>query len=251
MEILIFVILLLLGIGANEVFRRFPKVAFIFFVPLPVAFAFIWAKINPDVDWFFWSKLALILAITWILLAVRFTKFLNQKLGFILLYAFLVFNMLVAIIRQIMTGEMPDIFNAVAGMLILATLPRLSTFSIADNQYKDLHWDISYFYIFAYTLWDFVYIYSVFPASAARMLIGLLAPLLISLWNRKHYFQARVITLAFYFFLIFTVPASENLLSTPNWDNPFAQSLLCYISFGYMVLYTSYYYGYVKRRTGV
>ena len=243
MAVVEFISIFLSGILAHEAFRRFPKTSSLFFLALPCFLLPLWIERNPDCDWLFWVKLfSAIVSMGWIL-AVRIYRPKAEKWAYLFGYGLVILNLLEPGIRLICAWSFPLLFNCLAWLMLIASLPRLASLGVGKEKFHDLLWDVPYPWILGYSLCVCVFINLIFPDSAMRVLAGILAPLAISFFNRQLYFQARASTLCFYLILGFTYPSSVNMLTPPaGWRDSRIELALSIFSFAWMLVYTIYRY---------
>jgi hypothetical protein len=92
--------------------------------------------------------------------------------------------------------------------------PPLKSMSVDTNRFHDFRWDISYPWIFGYTLWNWLFIAIDYPSAYSMEAFILAVPLCISLFQRKLWLQARAYTLSFYLMIGFCFPTLVTREST-------------------------------------
>lgn len=213
----------------NEITRYNKKTGIFFFIILPVLLTlFIWPKTSgpgtgtQTANWFAWVKVYSALAGCWIFMGLRFSKKIQGiKWYYLLPPAILVINILEAVFREIevmgMQGVVDGMFfmggpwnlmNAAAGILNILTICGWFGIIIGTNKQKDMVWpDMMWFWIIAYDLWNFAYVYNCLTDrsfySAALLLSCTIPAFLI---KKGAWFQHRAHTLALYMMLMLTIP---------------------------------------------
>ena len=100
--------------------------------------------------------------------------------------------------------------NAVAAvLLVLAMIPSFGTIrgvATANNNNRDILWSLGGLWVFAYTVWNFMFVYNNYPWACGRHTAVLLAPLLLCHLQQDGpsydtWAQYRCYTLAFYLLL--------------------------------------------------
>jgi hypothetical protein len=227
--LLLLVVLLLL----NELFRKSRISTIVFFCILPVILTFaIWidngtrpgSSIN---TWFHWAKLYSVIAAVIGFTVMRYTKLGANKYMKFFPVLILGINISEAVMRDfqlgMLNGGIWHYFNAVAGILSIITLSGWSGIFIGKDNNKDLLWyDMTVFWIIAYDVWNFTYIYLCVPEHAAFGIAVLLACTIPSIFIKKGtWIQARAFTLAVWMMYVFTFPdfvdnASKNMVFSNN-----------------------------------
>lgn len=196
----------ILAIFIYELLRRHLKFSWVFYLGMPLLLTPYWIWGPANHDWFAWAKLYSVLIYTYFILLARTLPQDQRKWFFRMIYVVTLLNMGVAIVRCWELKEsVPAILNGISGVLLVVSLPKIRTMQIA-SPYHDFTWDVPYTWIWGYTFWDFLFVYLVFPKSTFLQIALLLAPLVISLFNRKTYPQARAFTLSLFMFVGFTFP---------------------------------------------
>ena len=232
----------------NEVSRRNMFAGIAMFVVLPLILTFtVWmdtATGDSSVStWFHWAKTYSVLAGAIGFMAIRYIKGAVNKSWVLFFPAFILgFNILEAVIREfqvysfsgmndgmIINGGGWNIFNAIAGILNIITICGWAGIFISNDKHKDMLWpDMLWFWIIAYDLWNFVYIYNCVPLHAyyagGALLLACTIPAFLT--RKGAWLQHRAHTLAFWMMFLMTFPnfvdhsefavgASYN--TTANW----------------------------------
>ena len=241
------VVLLLLLIGLNELFRRYkwPTLAFYIIIPfiiIPVLNILGYTEVS---YWFKWVKLySVVLACIWFTY-MRYTKLGNYKFARFIAAAFLAINIAEAVLQDFSMGFTPNILNAIAGILSIITLTGWKDIHIDNSKHKDMVWPgMTILWIVAYDIWNFVFVYLNFPGSAANQFLVLLACTIPALFIKKGtWLQARAFTLAAWFMYYFInpiwvethlvpLPRNENLMMAAGIISIIANGILAFIVFG-------------------
>lgn len=213
----------------NEVTRYNKVTGIIFFIVLPVILTiFVWPKTSgigsgtQTANWFAWVKVYSALIGCYIGLALRFSKKVQSiKWCYLLAPGILALNILEAVIREFevmgMQGVIDGMFfmggpwnamNAIAGIINLLTICGWFGIVISKDKHHDLVWpDMMWFWIIAYDLWNFAYVYNCLTDRAFYSMALLLSCTIPAFTIKKGaWAQHRVHTLALYMMLMLTIP---------------------------------------------
>lgn len=203
--ILILVVLIIL----NELFRRKKWSALIFFILIPLILTpLVWSQQGVSY-WFKWVKIySVVFAAIWFTL-IRFTKF--GKFNWVKLVAalFLAVNIAEAVSQDFSMGFLPNVLNGIAGVLNIITLfYGWKQIGPDNSKHKDMVWPkMTIFWIIAYDIWNIVYVYLNFPGSTSAQFMVILACTIPALFIKKGtWLQARAFTLGVWFMYYFTFP---------------------------------------------
>ncbi|MGH4124686.1 MAG: DUF5692 family protein [Clostridium sp.] len=213
----------------NEITRYNMQTGIAFFIVLPILLTiFIWPKTSgigtgsQTANWFAWAKVYSALIGCYIGLGMRFSKKMqSKKWCYILPPAILAINILEAVVREFqvmgMNGVIDDMFfkggpwnamNATAGIINMLALCGWFGIVISKDKHHDLVWpDMMWFWIIAYDLWNFAYVYNCVTDRAfysAALLISCTIPAFLI--KKGAWAQHRVHTLALYMMLMLTIP---------------------------------------------
>lgn len=225
-----FALVLLVLMALNELFRRSKRSAIVFFFVLPIVLLPIW--LSHDVTyWFKWVKLySVVFGCVWFTL-IRYTKLGEMKFALFGAAAFLALNIAEAVNQDFSMGYLPNMLNAIAGILSIVTLAGWKHIHADSSKEKDMVWPaMTIFWIIAYDIWNFAFVYLNFPGSAATQFLVLLACTIPSLFiKRGTWLQARAFTLAAWFMYYFTFPRfveSQSIALPRNDDLMLAIAIL-------------------------
>jgi len=194
--ILILVVLIFL----NEMFRRKKWSVIVFFIVLPLILTpLVWSQ-QGVTYWFKWVKIySVVFAVLWFTL-IRFTQIGKHNWVKLIVALFL---------QDFSMGYLPNILNGIAGVLNIITLFYGWKQIGSDNsKYKDMIWPkMTIFWIIAYDIWNIVYVYLNFPGSTSAQFMVILACTIPALFIKKGtWLQARAFTLGAWFMYYFTFP---------------------------------------------
>jgi hypothetical protein len=213
----------------NELARLNKWVALFFFVVLPIVLPFtVWKTTAGEGssvgDWFHWVKVYSSLAGCLGFLALRFVKGLSKN-KFALMFppAILAINIMEAVVRDFQCfginglvdgiytiGGPWNIMNGVAGIINIITITGWMGIFIGKDKKHDMLWpDMLWFWIIAYDLWNFAYVYNcvsdhAFYAGAALLISCTIPAFFI---KKGAWLQHRAQTLAFWMMFVMTVPS--------------------------------------------
>ena len=226
--------LLILGLLMlfNEITRYNKTTAIIFFIILPIILSFfVWPKTSgvgtgsQTANWFAWAKVYSALAGCYIGMWLRFSKKMQDgtapKWYYVFPPAILGINILEAVFREIqvmgMQGTIDGMFymggpwnamNTIAGILNLVTMCGWFGIIITKDKRHTLVWpDMMWFWIIAYDLWNFAYVYNCLTDRSFYSMALLLSCTIPAFTIKKGaWAQHRVHTLALYMMLMLTIP---------------------------------------------
>ena len=164
----------------NEIARTNKWIALALFILLPTFLAiFVWpTSAAPGTSvgtWFDYAKVYSVLTITLIIMGIRFIKgWANNKFLLFLPALLLAINISEAVIRDfqcfsihgfqdgmMITGGPWNIMNGIAGILNILAISGWVGIIISKDKKKDLIWpDMTIYWIIAYDLWNFAYVYN-------------------------------------------------------------------------------------------
>lgn len=213
----------------NEVARRSKWAALLFFVALPIVLTiFVWPNTAGEGSstgtWFHWVKVYSALAGCLGFMALRYIKGWDRN-KYVLMFPAIILavNILEAVIRDFevyglngivdgvtMIGGPWNIMNGIAGILNIITISGWMGIRVSKDKSRDMIWpDMLWFWIIAYDLWNFAYVYNCvsdhsFYAGAA-LLISCTIPAFFM--KKGAWLQHRAQTLAFWMMFTMSFPA--------------------------------------------
>ncbi len=204
-----FFLILIVLIALNELFRKSKKASIAFYILLPLAMTpLVWSH-HGVTYWFKWVKLySVVFAAVWFTF-MRFTSLHKNNWAKLICALFLAVNIAEAVMQDFSMGYLPNLLNGIAGVLSIVTLFYGWKSIAPDNtKEKDMVWPLmTTFWIIAYDIWNWVYVYLNFPGSASAQFMVLLSCTLPALFIKKGtWLQARAFTLAAWFIYYFTFP---------------------------------------------
>ena len=202
-------LILVVLIALNEIFRRSKWATIFFFVVLPLVLTpLVWSQ-QGVTYWFKWVKIySVVFAVIWFTL-IRFTEIKKYNWVKMIAALFLAVNIAEAVSQDFSMGFVPNILNGIAGILNIITLfYGWKEIGPDNSKHKDMVWPkMTIFWIIAYDIWNIVYVYLNFPGSTSAQLMVLLSCTIPALFiKRGTWLQARAFTLAAWFMYYFTVP---------------------------------------------
>lgn len=230
----------------NEVTRRWKWAGLAFFVALPIILTiFVWPSTassgSSTGTWFHWVKVYSALAGCLGFMAIRYIPRLSKnKWALMFPPAILAINILEAVIRDFevaglqgmhdgvfMVGGSWNYMNGIAGIINIVTICGWMGIVISRDSSNDMVWpDMMWFWIIAYDIWNFAYVYNAvgdhsFYAGAA-LLISCTIPAFFL--KRGAWLQHRAHTLALWMMFTMSVPAfvSTSQFAVESSHNPAA-----------------------------
>lgn len=208
LSIIHWVMALICLIALNELFRRKKWVAIGFFFILPIVMIPLWAS-NGVTYWFKWVKVySAVAGSVWFTL-IRFTKIGTKNWSKMVVALILSANIVEAVVQDFSMGNLPNILNGIAGVLSIVTLfYGWKEIGPDKSKEKDMVWEkMPIFWIVAYDVWNWAFVYLNFPGSASLQFIVLLSCTIPAIFIKKGtWLQARAFTLAAWFMYYFTFP---------------------------------------------
>lgn len=230
------IVMWLIVLGAlmlvNELARRNKYISIMLCVVLPILLTvFVWPKTagagSSTGTWFHWVKVYSALAGCIIFMIIRNKKNMgNSKRDKILLMLpaiILTVNILEAVIRDFqcyayaegivdgvwMHGGIWNIFNGIAGILSILTISGWMGIFVSRDNSKDMIWpDQLWFWIIAYDIWNFAYVYNCVSDHSFYAGLALLLSCTLPLYIFKNgaWIQHRAYTLAAWMMFTMTFP---------------------------------------------
>lgn len=241
----------------NEVARSNKWIALGLFVLLPAYLAImVWpTSAAPGTSvgtWFDYAKVYSVLTITLIIMGIRFIKGWSKNKYILMLPALLLaINITEAVIRDfqcysihgfedgmMITGGPWNIMNGIAGILNILAISGWVGITISKSKKRDMVWaDQLIFWIIAYDIWNFAYVYNCLGNHAfyAGIMVLLAATIPAIFIKKGAWLQHRAQTLAFWMMFAMSVPtfmdSSEYaVVSTQNTTALFTISALALLS---------------------
>lgn len=237
---LYFLFILVALLLAEELFRHYPKFALAVFLFVPVLLIPYW-RLSGVSGWFPWVKGFSVMAGIVLIVLFRITKLERTKIGRWSIYLFLIVNILEAVTKDAMAGAYANYLNALAGILLVATLSGPDSIHIdVKERYKDIHWgEMTVPWIVGYTLWNLVFIYLNYTPSLIHHSAVLASALVVALIDKERWLQTRAITLGTYFILSISILHSDAGLFSSAY-NDIVALWASLTAFGFMALFAGY-----------
>lgn len=214
----------------NEIGRYNKYTSIAMFVVLPVILTiFVWPHTSgpnsgaSTANWFQWAKTYSALTGCIIFMGIRFSKKIQgKKWYYILPAAILALNILEAVVREFQVSGMHEvidgmtyiggswnILNATAGILSILTISGWFGIIVSTDKQKDMIWpDMLWFWIIAYDLWNFAYLYNCVTDRAlyggAALLLSCTIPAFFI--KKGAWLQHRAQTLGIWMMVVMSVP---------------------------------------------
>ncbi|CAM3240248.1 DUF5692 family protein [Vagococcus fessus] len=218
-------------IGLNEISRLNKWVALVMFTVVPVVLTvFVWPTTagpgSSTGTWFHWVKVYSALAGCLGFWYIRYVKGSNASKYLLMFPPFiLAFNIMEAVARDFQVYGMHvdgmvdgvrmisgswNIMNGIAGILNIVTICGWMGIQVSKNKQKDMVWaDQMWFWIIAYDVWNFAYVYNCVSDHSFYAGLALLLSCTIPAFFIKKgaWLQHRAHTLAFWMMFTMTFPA--------------------------------------------
>ncbi|HOX47875.1 MAG TPA: DUF5692 family protein [Spirochaetia bacterium] len=212
----------------NELARSSRWMSRLLFIAMPILLTVgVWPRTaGPGTSvgtWFHWAKVYSALAGSLGFMALRYYKKLAANKYFLMFPPFiLALNILEAVVREFQVAGMNGVYdgmlivggpwnvmNAVSGLLNIVTICGWTGIFIGKDEKKDMLWpDMLWFWVVAYDLWNFAYVYNCVPDHAfyagAALLISCTIPAFFI--KKGAWLQHRAQTLAFWMMFVMVFP---------------------------------------------
>lgn len=225
------VLVLIALIGINEITRRWRGAGWLMYIALPIALTiFVWPTTagadSSTGTWFHWAKVYSALIGVLGFMVIRYhKKVAANKWALMFPPAILAINITEACIRDFQVGAMGadgmvdgvymlsgswNFMNGIAGLINLITICGWCGIIISRDKSKDMIWpDMLWFWIIAYDLWNFAYVYNCvgdhsFYAGAALLISCTIPAFFI---KKGAWLQHRANTLALWMMFTMAVPS--------------------------------------------
>lgn len=205
-QLVVIVGMTLVYFGAQELLRRSRlPVLWGLFLVAPVVLTPFWITSN-DFDLFLWIKTySIMFCVSWGSL-LRFTSFGDRPWLRYSIVWLLVANIVEALVLDLMGTGIAHHLNAVAGILLLVTMPRSPESVCIDrsSHCQDIRYGVSFTWIVGYSLWNWAFVYLNYPALAGHHLAVLSAALILAAIDPERWLQTRAATLGLNLLLMAT-----------------------------------------------
>ncbi len=212
----------------NEITRRSKKLSILMYIIVPITLtAFVWPTTagpgTPVGYWFPWVKCYSAIAGVLGFMALRYIKGMDKNKLMLIFPAFiLAFNIAEAVFRDFqcygyngivdglfIQGGPWNIMNGIAGILNIITISGWLGIFVGKDKNKDMLWpDQLWFWVIAYDLWNFAYVYNCIPDhsfySGLMLLLSCTIPAFLI--KKGAWLQHRAQTLALWAMFSLTLP---------------------------------------------
>nr|WP_283251555.1 DUF5692 family protein [Aeromicrobium duanguangcaii] len=251
-------------IALNEVTRRWKWAGLAFFVALPIVLTlFVWPNTagagSSTGSWFHWVKVYSALAGCLGFMLIRYVPRLAKNRWMLMFpAAILAINIGEAVIRDFqvagldgmhdgvfMVGGPWNYMNGIAGILNLLTICGWAGIIVSSDKAKDMIWpDMMWFWIIAYDLWNFAYVYNCvgdhsFYAGAALLISCTIPAFFI---KKGAWLQHRAHTLALWmmFTMAFPTFVTSSQFAVDSSHNPTALFIVSALSLAANIAVAAY-----------
>lgn len=217
-----FVIFVASWLIINEATRHSKAVSIGVFCVLPVILAglvYLGILGSPTgKTWFGWVKIVSALIGVYGFMLIRYTKLGEKKFAAYFPVTILSLNIAEAVYREfevfahykdmvvdpsgvVMIGGYWNVLNAIAGILTIVTLTGFIGIRVSKDKHRDMVWpDMTWMYIFGYTLWNFAYVYNCISTRSMYAGLGILLAAIIAeyVFKRGAWLQHRAQILSIY-----------------------------------------------------
>ncbi|QEG34186.1 DUF5692 family protein [Bythopirellula goksoeyrii] len=241
-QLLVVVVMTLAYFGAQEVVSRSRlPVLWTLFLLVPFALTPYWLNTN-SFDLFVWIKIySVMFCVSWAGW-LRFTTmgdrpWLRRTIAWLL-----VANIVEALVLDIQATGTAHHFNALAGILLIVTLPLSVRHTRIDrvSRHRTLRYDVPLAWICGYTFWNWTFVYLNYPAYMGHHTAILSAALVVALFDPQCWLQARAATLGLN--LLWMATSNTGLLAVSNttvWFNESIATVTASFSLAWMAVHAA------------
>ena len=206
---------------AQEVLRSAGKlVSWGVFLLIPIVLTPYWLGVN-EFGLFMWIKLYTIcFCVCWGTL-LRFTSLGNRPWARSTIPLLLAGNILEATALDVLERGLAHDLNAVAGVLLVLTVPFGSKVTQIDSsrRLRDLYCGTTRVWIIGYTLWNWTFVYLNYPSMVGQHTAVLLASLVVAAIDPRRWTQARAYTLGVHLIAMATFHSDMiSWMDTTGWE---------------------------------
>lgn len=242
MTLAIVVFCLFLGLFiSQELLRRFPEFALVFFITAPLILEIYCLNSNTRIDFFNMIKIYSVVVALIFFSIFRITKIGETKSAKIVLYLIFLANIFEAVVKDFLGGGVGHYLNASAGLLLMFTAGEIDSVRITKDKFRDIKWDgLSLVWIIGYTIWNWVFVYLNYTVVSALHIAVLGVPLAVVFFDSKgRWLQTRALVLFSYLFIYYSLSSKINFNAYvfSNWKNEYVEYLLPIFSLIFMALY--------------
>jgi hypothetical protein len=205
MHLVFLFVVLMVG---NEISRHYKIAPYVLYFVLPIVLIPLWLNAGFD-GWFRWIKLYSAVAGGVFFTLFRFNGIDGKKWAKFVVMLILGINIAEAVMQDFSQPDVPNLLNAIAGVLCMVTMSRWMGIKKDEQKPHDMLWPgMTTLWVLAYDIWNITFVYINFPNTVALSFIVLLAPTVAAIWIKKGtYLQARAYTLAIYMMYLFSFKA--------------------------------------------
>jgi len=230
----------LVYLGLQELLRRCRlPILWGIFLLAPLILTPYWFKFN-DFDPFMWIKTySIMFCVSWGSW-LRFTSAGDKSFLRHTIVWLLVANILEALVLDLLGKGIAHDLNALAGILLLATMPWSAKNTRIDraSRHQDICCDLPIAWIVGYTLWNWVFVYLNYPALAGHHIAVLSAALILACINPQRWLQTRAATLGLN--LLFMATSYEGTLAVSDatgWFDERTAIIAASLSFAWLAIH--------------
>lgn len=255
----------------NEMARRNKWFSVALFIILPIVLTFtVWPRTAGEGSsvgtWFHWAKVYSSLAGCVGFMGIRYIKGWDKNKYILMFPPFiLALNILEAVIRDfqctnlngvvdgvVMVAGSYHIMNGIAGILNIITISGWMGIFISKDKSKDMLWpDMLWFWVIAYDLWNFAYVYNcvsdhAFYAGAALLISCTIPAFFI---KKGAWLQHRAQTLGIWMMFVMCFPGfvDTSMFAVKSSHNPVALYVVSGLSLAFNIGVFVYHFGKILK----
>lgn len=239
------ILLLFMLVLTTQCVRKYQPIAWLVLLIIPLALLPWGVYSRPDYDWFLWAKTYSAPLAACLIIAMRFTQFKHIKWAPFSLIALLAINIIEAVFANILINSPTALnyMNAITGIALILTIPNPNNnlMYIDNSPQKDLIFTIPLAWIIGYTIWNFTFVYQIYPEHIMRHIVILGIPLCFELHKRGLWLQIRAFSLSIYLIIRLLTEPILSRLDIPLYSST-ADIVLSYGGIIWMGAYLIYSY---------
>lgn len=240
-QLTVIIALTLVYFSVQELLRRCRlRILWGMFLVLPILLTPFWFFTN-NFDLFLWIKIySIMFCVSWGSW-LRFTRAGDNPWLRRTIIWLLAANIFEALVLDIFGRGIAHNLNAVAGILLLATMPWSTESACIDraSNNQDIRFDLSLSWIVGYTLWNWVFVFLNYPVLAGHHIAVLLAALIVAMIDPQRWLQTRAATLGInLIFLATSYPGTIAVSDATSWIDEYSAQIAASISLLWTLAHT-------------
>ncbi len=182
------------------------------FLVMPLMLTPYWIRVN-ELGLFSWFKYYTVFFCVCWGTTLRFTSLGNRAWARCTIPLLLAVNISEAVTLDLCGHGRAHTLNAIAGLLLIATLPYGADSTRIDTatRWRDLHYGVGRSWVIGYTIWNWTFVYLNYPSLTGHHTAVLAAGLVVAMNDPRIWSQTRASTLGFN--LLCTATSFEGMIA--------------------------------------